>query len=158
MKKILTIAATLSAAILMTTSALAQQAGPRGGQGRPGGEQMQERRQKMEKIEKDVLKSLNLTTAQQKQIDALKKSRQKKTQELRSKAQNGDRQALRGEMQKIQKDFRDGMKKIMGEQKYKVYTEKLQAAMKKEFGDRAGRRGGGQRGGGQRGGSTGGGF
>ncbi|MCU0315828.1 MAG: hypothetical protein MUC92_04490 [Fimbriimonadaceae bacterium] len=164
MNKLITTLLALAVASAMVTTAFAQNAGPgqggRQGQGQPG-RQGQQGQQRMAEIEKKVLESLNLTATQKEQLTKLNAEIQKDRENLRKKfqgqGQNVDREGLRAEMQKIQKKREDGMKKILGDAKFKEYQTKMQAEIRKlreQQGGRQGGQGGGRRGGGSTGGGN----
>ncbi len=144
------------AALLLSVPVFAQTAGPRGGtQGQAQSPQTaQHRFAGMAAIEKKVLSELNLTKDQTAKVKALDKERAEKIKALRATAKAGttkpDRQAMRAEIQKIQKWYQDELKGILGSQKYTEYQEKMKAEIAKARQNAGGKAGAGI-GGGQHG-------
>ena len=119
----------------LATSSFAQAAGPKGGatgldQG--VGKGQGQRLQALAKVNKEILAKLDLSKQQQRQVEAHQKKSQAAMQALREKAQGlKDRKGLVEELQKIQKESRDGMLKILTAEQQAKYKELLQAAIEK---------------------------
>jgi hypothetical protein len=143
------------AAALLAVSAVAsaQGAGPRGGGGQQGAGRMQE----MQKLQQKILGELNLNATQKEGVKKLDATRAAKLKKLRESAgQGGDREKMRAEMQKIQTEYRTGLKKVLGDAKFAQYEKRMKEEMEKlrkqrgQAGATGGRRGGGSTGGGSR--------
>ena len=145
----------------LTTSVFAQAAGPKGGapgQGQKQGQgAMKDRAAAMQKLHQEILAKLNLSAQQKTLMEALQKKEKAAMEALREKAKTGDREALRGEMQKIRKDGQEGLKAILNEKQIQQYQELMKAARDKMGGgtdrkggvtDRTGKGGKGGKGGG----------
>lgn len=126
------------AVMALSTSAFAQQAGPRGGGGKPEGgrEGRQGGGMRMMKIEDEIFAKLNLTAQQKTQINKLREDRRKAVEGLRAK--NLQREQIRPEMQKITTNYREGLKKILNPAQEKQYQELWKAAVEKMRKERGG--------------------
>lgn len=139
----------------MAASALAQGAGPTGAQGggaaqagkgkRGQGPAGMRRRGGPMGFDAPVLAKLNLTSAQQTQVKALKDKLSTSMREAmeKNRAANGDREAMKKTLQGFTKQYREGLEKILTPAQQKQYKTLLKAEMekrKKAMGER--RRGG----------------
>ncbi len=134
----------ISIAILATTAtgAFAQGAGPAGGppgggkgggKGERGGMQRFER---MHKMEESVFKQLGLDDKQKKDIAALDKTAAEKMKKLMEGMKGGEmtdakRKEMGTKMKAIMDTRKTGLKKILGEAKYKKYEELMKKEMDK---------------------------
>lgn len=151
MKKLFAFAIAATMTLCMAALATAQDAGPQGGQlqgkqrGGPGGMRI------MMKIQKEALDELKLTNVQKKAIVELDKTTAEEMKALMQKAKDGgkpDREA----MKKVRQGHMDGMKDILGQDKFRQYRELVMKKMK-EYREKNGDKGGdnqrrGRRGGG----------
>jgi len=136
----LIIATTLLAGL--TVSALAQEAGPRRGQGAQAGAGAGQRGQmgRLGEVQKKVLAQLDLTTDQKSKIAAL----DKKTKEEAMKLMQGGRTPeTREQMQDLTKKHREAMLKILTPAQRTKFQELMKAEMKKIREQAGNRKGGG---------------
>jgi Spy/CpxP family protein refolding chaperone len=132
MKKFLTIVAIATLSLSFGSVAMAQDAGPQGGQlqakrhgGMGGGIKM------MERIQKDVLASLTLTDDQKSKIVDLNKDLADKIKALmeQNKGTEGNKN-LGAQRKTVMKDYNDQMHTILGPDLWKQYREGMLAKMK----------------------------
>lgn len=127
---------------MATIFAVAQNAGPRNGQGKPGapGGQGKEGRpggpggggRGMMGPNSPMMKDLKLTAAQKTQIEALGKKMQEKMKAMRdaNKGGAGKPEDMRAKMQAFRTDYEAGLKKILTADQWKMYQAKM-AEMRK---------------------------
>ena len=154
MKKLLTILTGVVLAATLATSAYAQAAGPTGG-GVQGGKQQQGQRQKGKAhapLAGKMLKELNLTPDQQKQVkDLMEKFKAKREEMMKSGAKPNRKDAMA-----MRKEFMDSVAKILTPAQQAKLKE-LQDKAKDKIKDRAKGNKAGATGGTKTGGTTGGG-
>lgn len=141
-----------AAALGLSGAAIAQDAGPKGGapkQGNQGGNRGPRMNWKrMQEIQKEILAQLNLTADQKKKVEALNKKTADALMALREK--QGDRQAMRAEMRKINDAHRDEFKSILTKEQHQKYRQLMQQKLKelREKEGKTGKGGNGKSGGG----------
>ncbi|MBC8064962.1 MAG: hypothetical protein H7Y17_09040, partial [Chlorobia bacterium] len=142
MKKILKFVTISVLGASLVASAFAQASGPAGGgvqngsQGAAGkqGKQGRAGSQKgLQKIEAELWAKLTpaLTSEQKVKIEQLNQKTKDAFKALKDKAKNGDKEALRGEMKKIQTQRRESIQAILTPEQKKSYAELAKAAMEK---------------------------
>lgn len=130
MKKVICMFSMIAACLALTTSALAQAAGPKGGA--PGG-QAGERRQQGPgggrmggmRMSEEMMAKLSLSAAQKQKMEALQKKMQAEMKALMD-GNKGDREAMRDKVMPMMKKYREDMNKILT----KAQQAKLEALRK----------------------------
>lgn len=147
MKRFLCIFVSVAIIATLSTSAFAQGAGPKGGgQGKQGGglggpsgmRGGMKGIERMKKMEEAIFKKLVITAKQKTDITALDKTTADKMRKLMEsmrdsggKLGDADRKAMGQKMKAIMDGRESGLKKILGDSKFKKYGELRKAEMDK---------------------------
>lgn len=134
MKKIAFTLIVAVAAFGVTSSAFAQDAGPRSGAPHAGHGQGQK---KMHEAMKRVLSQLDLSADQKDKIQDLQEKGKAKVQELREKAKTGDKDKAREEYRAFQKENRESIQKILTREQQEKFKTLMKAEIDKMRKDRA---------------------
>jgi len=140
MKKLFAFVIAATMTLCMAALATAQDAGPQGGRlqgkqrGGPGGMRI------MMKIQKEALDELKLTNVQKKAIVELDKKTADEMKDLMQKAKDGGKPD-RDAMKKVCEEHMQGMKDILGQEKFRQFRELVMKKMK-EYREKNGDKGG----------------
>lgn len=169
MKKIMNIFVVAALAAGITTSALAQDAGPKGGKGgqpgQPGAERSERRgpnMQRMMQMRKQMMDKLNLTADQKKKVAALD-AKMKQQMEAAMKSSGGDRQKMMQGMRGMRQSYQKDLNAILTADQRKKFEQLMKERRDQMMKERGGVPGGkpgkpGKPGAGAKGGGTGGGL
>ncbi|MCA0361875.1 MAG: hypothetical protein LCH41_12590 [Armatimonadetes bacterium] len=161
MKRSLTTIIVLVAALAMSATSFAQNAGPRGGggqgqaqgQGQRGPGMFRGSMEEVKKIHQKVLKQLKLTDAQTKAVAAADKKRDAAMAKMRDSLPKGggrpneeQMKKLQAQGKKISETYRADMEKAMGKAKWAEYQKLMRAEMEKMMKERQGKGAGGGKG------------
>ena len=131
MKKLLTIVAIAAFSLMLCTVSFAQDAGPQGGRltGKPHPRRAGVRL--MEKFQKDVLASLNLTADQRKKIDDLNTDLASKIKTIieQNKGTTGNKN-VGAQRRQVVMDYNNNLHDILGDDLWRQYREGMLAKMK----------------------------
>ncbi|MBS1714670.1 MAG: hypothetical protein JST30_10080 [Armatimonadetes bacterium] len=135
----------IAATALLATAAFGQAAGPKGGApggGFAAGQRGKGQGQAMGNVEKGVIAKLGLTKAQNDKVTDLMKRRNDKLKAMVEKMRkenpkNANRQAFRGEFQKVTIWYEGELKTIIGTEKFKKYEALVKAERQKMAQNRA---------------------
>lgn len=145
MNKILKLIAVSALGTALAVGAFAQAAGPTGGGlqgGQQGGAKGKEGKlggaRNMQKMQQELLAKITpaLSADQKAKLKLLTEKTRESMKALREKAGTGDREAMKGELQKIQAERKAGMEAILTPEQRKSYAELMKAAMEKARAER----------------------
>ena len=145
MNKILKLIAVSALGAVLAVGAFAQAAGPTGGGlqgGQQGGAKGKEGKlggaRNMQKMQQELLAKITpaLSGEQKAKLKQLTEKTKESMKALREKAGTGDREAMKGEMQKIQAERKAGLEAILTPEQRKSYAELMKAAMDKAKAER----------------------
>ncbi len=147
MNKIFKMVAVSALGLTLVAGAFAQAAGPQGGgvqggAGQQGGKQGKGAGLKqMQKLETEIWTKLTpaLSNDQKSKLEQINQKTKDAYKALKDKAQNGDKAAMRGEMQKIQGERRESIKALLSPDQQKSYMDLMKAAMAKIKKDKGGK-------------------
>ena len=139
MKKLTLSILVVGAAIGLATESLAQQPGPKGGQGggqfgRPGqgGQRRVGGMRRLQEVNKKIFAQLGLNADQKKKIEALDKKSAAKMQDLMKDFKpGGDMSGMRDKFRAVREDYNKGLKSILTPAQLKKYEELRKAEMQK---------------------------
>ena len=132
MKKILLVSLAV-AALGISSSALAQTAGPKGLAPVSQGKKEKLSRKEMEKINEEIMAKLDLTADQKAKLEAHKKESADKLKDLRKEGKGGDKAAAKEKMKAFRKENQTFMKTLLTkEQMRKMQMLRKEAIQERE--------------------------
>ena len=131
MKKIL-LASILVAALGVSSSAVAQTAGPKGLVPASQDKKGKMNRKEMQKLNEEILAKLDLTDEQKSKLDAHQKEIAGKMKDLRKEAKGGDKEAVKEKMKAFRKENQSFMKNLLTKDQMRKMQKLRREAMQNQ--------------------------